>query len=185
MKRNRLIFVMIAVIAIGLFALPATFSYSGSMHTFKQIASGSATDVNAFCAKCHTGEISTQLAASDNGLYYSGKPKIHSTIGCQGCHQITSTVNGNGYAKGVESTEHAARLPSCLDCHISTGILSQIGDAGNEIRADTEAHKNFKDVPGGDNDIECIGCHTNATRTGMVTTGMSSAPITISGITIG
>ncbi len=185
MKRNRLIFVMIAVIAIGLFALPATFSYSGSMHTFKQIASGSPADVNAFCAKCHTGEISTQLAASDNGLYYSGKPKIHSTIGCQGCHQITTTVAGqaNGYAQGPATTEHAARLPSCLDCHISTGILSQIGDAGNEIRAGTEAHKNFKDA--GDNDIECIGCHTNATRTGMVTTSMTSAPITISGITIG
>lgn len=187
MKRNRLIFVMIAVIAVGLFALPATFSYSGSMHTFKQIASGSSDDVNAFCAKCHTGEISTQLAASDNGLYYSGKPKIHSTIGCQGCHQITSTVNGNGYAKGVESTEHAARLPSCLDCHMvntpTTSIMGPIGDAGNEIRAETEAHKNFKDA--GDNDIECIGCHTNATRTGMVTTSMSSAPITISGITIG
>ena len=38
MKRNKLIIVMISVIAIGLFALPSTFSYSGSMHTFKQIA---------------------------------------------------------------------------------------------------------------------------------------------------
>jgi len=59
----------------------------------------------------------------------------------------------------------------------------QIGDAGTEIRATTEAHKNFKDA--GDNDIECIGCHTDATRTGMVTTSMTSTPITISGITIG
>ena len=184
MKRNKLIFVMISVIAIGLFALPATFSYSGSMHTFKQIASGSPADVNTFCLKCHTGDISTQLAASDNALYYPGGQQIHSSIGCQGCHQITSDgVTAQGYAVNSASREHAARLPSCLDCHIATGTIMQIGDAGTEIRATTEAHKNFKDA--GDNDIECIGCHTDATRTGMVTTSMTSTPITISGITIG
>ncbi|PWB56913.1 MAG: hypothetical protein C3F06_00020 [Candidatus Methanoperedenaceae archaeon] len=186
MKRNKLIFVMISVIAIGLFALPATFSYSGSMHTFRQIDAGAATDptlVNAFCLKCHTGDISTQLNNSDVGLYQGGV-KIHSTIGCQGCHQITSDgVTAQGYAVAAASKEHAARLPTCLDCHIATGTIMKIGDAGTEIRATTEAHKNFKDA--GDNDIECIGCHTEATRTGMVTTSMSSAPITISGITIG
>lgn len=182
MKRNRLIIVMISIIAIGMFALPSTFSYSGAMHTFKQIDPTSATTINAFCLKCHTGDISTQLAASDNGLYNTGT-KIHSTIGCQGCHQITRTAGGNGYNLGAASTEHAARLPTCLDCHLATGTLMQIGDAGNEIRAASEAHKNFKSLS--DNDIECIGCHTNATRTGMVTTSMTSTPITISGITIG
>lgn len=184
MKRNKLIIVMISVIAIGLFALPSTFSYSGSMHTFKQIASGNEADVNAFCLKCHTGDISTQLAASDNGLYYPNTPKIHSTIGCQGCHQITSDgTTGQGYAVAAASEEHAARLPTCLDCHIATGNLMQVGDAGNEIRVGTEAHQNF--MSAGDNDIECIGCHTDATRTGMVTTSMTSTPVTISGITIG
>lgn len=175
---------MVAVIAIGLFALPSTFSYSGSMHTFKQIDPTSEATINTFCLKCHTGDISTQLAASDNGLYQGGV-KIHSSIGCQGCHQITRTAGANGYGVEAASTEHAARLPTCLDCHLATGILMQIGDAGTEIRVTSEAHQNFKDPANVDNDIECIGCHTDATRTGSVTTSMTSAPVTISGLTIG
>ncbi|CAG0994581.1 MAG: multiheme c-type cytochrome [Candidatus Methanoperedens sp.] len=182
MKRNKLIIVMISVIAIGLFALPSTFSYSGSMHTFKQVDPTSATTINAFCMKCHTGEISTQLAASDPGLYQGGGA-IHASVQCQGCHQITRVTGTQGYGVEADSTEHAARLPSCLDCHISTGTLMQIGNAGTEIRALTEAHQNFKSDT--DNDIECIGCHTEATRTGTVSTGMTSQPTTISGLTIG
>jgi len=182
MKRNKLIIIMISVIAIGLFALPSTFSYSGSMHTFKQIDPTSADTINAFCMKCHTGAISEQLAASDNGLYQGGGP-IHQSVQCQGCHQITRTVGEQGYGIEPTSTEHAARLPSCLDCHITGAPLMQIGDAGNEIRATTEAHKDFKSDT--DNDIECIGCHTEATRSGSVSTGMNSQPTTISGLTIG
>lgn len=174
---------MISVIAIGLFALPATFSYSGDMHTFKQILSGSTTDVNTFCLKCHSGNIATQLEASDPGLYQGGE-YIHKTIGCQGCHQITrTTAGGNGYDVAAASTEHAARLPSCLDCHISGSALMQIGDAGTEIRVATEAHKNFMDAV--DDDIECIGCHTDATRTGTVSASISSPAVTVSGLTIG
>jgi hypothetical protein len=182
MKRNKLIFVMISVIAIGLFALPATFSYTGNMHTFKQIASGSAADVNAFCLKCHSGNIANQLAASDNGLYQGGE-YIHKTIGCQGCHQITRTSGANGYAVDADSTEHAARLPSCLDCHITGSPLMQIGNAGGEIRVTTEAHQNFKSST--DDDIECIGCHTDTTRTGTVSASISSPAVTVSGLTIG
>src|SRR5659263_412519 len=50
-------------------------------------------------------------------------------------------------------------------------------------RAYTKAHKDFKSDT--DNDIECIGCHTEATRSGSVSTGMNSQPTTISGLTIG
>jgi nitrate/TMAO reductase-like tetraheme cytochrome c subunit len=183
MKKNKLIIVMISVIAIGLFALPSTFSYSGSMHTFKQIDPTSADTINAFCMKCHTGAIAEQLAASDNGLYQGGGP-IHKSVQCQGCHQITRTDGQpNGYNVEASSTEHAARLPSCLDCHLQTGTLMQIGNAGVEIRATTEAHKDFKSDT--DNDIECIGCHTEATKTGSVSTGMTSQPTTIAGLTIG
>lgn len=181
MKRNKLIIVMISVIAVGLFALPSTFSYSGSMHTFRQIDPTNADTINAFCMKCHTGAISTQLAASDPGLYQGGGP-IHASVQCQGCHQITSAT-GAGYNQGADSIEHAARLPSCLDCHLASGTLMQIGNAGVEIRAPTEAHKNFLSTS--DNDIECIGCHTDATRTGTVSSGMNSQPTTIAGLTIG
>lgn len=179
---------MLAVIAIGLFALPTTFSYTGAMHTFQQIDPTSEDTINDFCLKCHSGAIATQLAASNNGLYNGGTP-IHRSIGCQGCHQITSTVNGPGYNQGAASTEHAARLPTCLDCHNggvapsgSTSLMT-IGDAGHEIRAGTEAHRNF--MSASDNDIECIGCHTATTRTGTVSTSVSSPAVTVSGLTIG
>lgn len=183
MKRNKLIIVMISIIAIGMFALPSTFSYTGSMHTFKQILSADPADVDAFCLKCHTGDISAQLVASDPGLYQGGV-KIHSSIGCQGCHQITSDgINAQGYGINAASEEHAARLPSCLDCHITGSPIMTIGDAGGEIRVATEAHVNFRDAS--DDDIECIGCHTDATRTGTVSTSISSPAVTVSGLTIG
>ena len=183
MKKSQLIILMIAVVAIGLFALPSTFSYAGSMHTFKQIDPTSPTTIDAFCNKCHAGNVPTQLAASDPGLY-QGKVKIHSTIGCQGCHQITGGPNGSGYGKDAASTEHAARLPSCLDCHKVGGLeLILTGDAGTEIRATTEAHKNFLFTA--DDDLECIGCHTEVTRTGLVTTTFSSAARTYANLTIG
>ena len=111
MKRNKLIIVMISVIAIGLFALPSTFSYSGSMHTFKQINPDTPDTINTFCLKCHTGAISTQLAASDHGLYQGGTP-IHQSIGCQGCHQITRTTGANGY--GVEAGIHRTRCKTAI-----------------------------------------------------------------------
>jgi len=57
----------------------------------------------------------------------------------------------------------------------------QIGNAG--VKSEKQL-KRLRIQDTGDNDIECIGCHTDATRTGMVTTSMTSAPITISGITI-
>jgi Cytochrome c554 and c-prime len=191
MKRNQLVILMIAVVAIGLFALPSTFSYAGSMHTFKQIDPTSPATINLFCAKCHAGNVQEQLNASDRGLY-QGSGKIHASVGCEGCHQITRSGGPNGYnngafgygqTSGAESIEHAARLPTCLDCHIAGAELIQWGDAGTEIRAPTEAHKNFKFAT--DNDLECIGCHTEVTRTGMVTTSFQSAAQTFAGVTIG
>jgi hypothetical protein len=195
MKKNQLIILMIAVIAIGLFALPSTFSYAGQMHTFRQIDPTSPATINQFCEKCHTGDVQAQLDASDKGLY-QGNGIIHATIGCAGCHQITRDGGPNGYNNGQfgydpsltetgagVSIEHAARIPSCLDCHIAGAPLIQWGDAGNEIRADTEAHKNFKFAT--DNDLECIGCHTDVARTGSVSSTFQPAPLSYGGLTIG
>lgn len=189
MKRNKLIIVMISIIAIGLFALPATFSYSNDMHTFKQIDPTNATTINAFCLKCHDDTINAQLIASDTGLYTNLDGTIHSSIGCQGCHQITGGAGGPGYNKGQVTTEHAARLPSCLECHSGTsgviGVtkLMEIGDATHELMAPTEAHKNFNTTS--DNDIQCIGCHTLTPVTGTVSASISSPPVDISGLRIG
>lgn len=191
MKRNKLIIVMISIIAIGLFALPATFSYSNDMHTFKQVDPTNATTINNFCLKCHDDTIKTQLDASDTGLYTNLDGTIHSSIGCQGCHQITTTVvdQQNGYGKGMVTTEHAARLPSCLECHSGeTGIvgvtkLMAVGDAAHELMVSSEAHKNFNTTT--DNDIQCIGCHTLTPVTGTVSASISSPPVEISGLTIG
>src|SRR5659263_412518 len=127
MKRNKLIIIMISVIAIGLFALPSTFSYSGSMHTFKQIDPTSADTINAFCMKCHTGAISEQLAASDNALYQGGGP-IHQSVQCQGCHQITRTVGEQGY--GIEPTlKHirTSRVTLITILNVSGAIQKQQG----------------------------------------------------------
>lgn len=175
-QTTKILLLMIVVSVIGA-GLPATFSLGTGQHQFVQVDPTSPDTINAFCMKCHNDAIQSELMASGNGLY-NGGIRIHSTLGCQGCHQITSTVNSNGYGMGMGSIEHAARMPTCVDCHIDNAMLLPIGDAGNEIIASSEAHKGFND------DTACIACHTTVSITGSFSATYSQFQVR-SGLIIG
>jgi len=196
MKMKKLTILMIAVVAIGVFALPTTLSIGAGQHKFLQAGTtaGGQTDLVTFCAQCHSTDTlkTTEIDASDNNLYF-GNPdtsKIHSSLfapgagGCASCHAIDG-----GYAQepttGVRDpsnkVQHAAALPSCLKCH-TAGADLVIRDVLIELNAPTEAHKNFKTAA--DDDIQCIGCHTAVTKSGSVSYTYSPA-VTTNGLTIG
>lgn len=195
MKMKKLTILMIAVVAIGVFALPTTLSIGAGQHKFLQAGTiaGGQTDLVAFCNQCHSTDTlkSGEIDQSDTNLYY-GTPDtslIHSSLfavgagGCASCHAIDG-----GYAQQVggvndptNKVQHAASLPSCLKCHTAGPTLAT-KDVMLELNAPTEAHKNFNAAA--DNDIQCIGCHTAVTKSGSVSYSYSPA-VVVSGLTIG
>jgi cytochrome c553 len=195
MKMKKLTILMIAVIAIGIFALPTTLSIGAGQHKFLQAGTtaGGQTALVDFCNQCHSTDTikSGEIDQSDNNLYY-GTPdasKIHSSLfapdagGCASCHAIDG-----GYAQVVggvrdpaNKVQHAAALPSCLKCHTAGPDLAT-KDVMLELNAVTEVHKDFKTEA--DDDIQCIGCHTAVTKSGSVTYTYSPA-VKINGLTIG
>jgi len=195
MKMKKLTILMIAVVAIGVFALPTTLSIGAGQHKFLQAGTvaGGQTDLVAFCDQCHSTDTlkSGEIDLSDRNLYYgtSDTSRIHSSLfapgagGCASCHAIDG-----GYAQetlGVRDptnkVQHAASLPSCLKCHTAGPTLAT-KDVLLELNHATEAHNNFKTAL--DNDIQCIGCHTAVTISGVVTYTYSPA-VTTNGLTIG
>src|SRR3990170_8087456 len=179
MKMNKLTILMIAVVAIGVFALPSSLSVGAGQHKFTTVQSAGA--VNAFCSQCHGGAdaIASELALSNNSKVSLFGAKIHASQTCGSCHAITG-----GYATAIntgidyQSEEHAAALPSCLKCH-----ASKINTVGKELaNATAEAHFNFKSAT--DDDIQCIACHTAVTKTGSITYSYNAGQ-TVSGLKIG
>src|SRR3989304_8800689 len=140
MKMNKLTILMIAVVAIGVFALPSSLSVGAGQHKFTTVQSAGA--VNAFCSQCHGGAdaIATELSQSDNSKVSSFAAKIHVSQTCGSCHAITEGYANAGSGIDVQGDEHAAKLPSCLKCH-----ASKINTVGKELaNATAEAHFNFK-----------------------------------------
>jgi hypothetical protein len=172
MKVSKITTLMIAVVAIGIFALPATFSVNSGQHTFKQINPASPS---TFCNQCHGGtdSVSTELAASDTGVYNGGK--IHGTQNCGSCHQLTQGYGNSSFAvDGSGKTEHAAIIPSCLRCHGANPKV--FGNVGNELNGTKEAHKPLwtaslaANTPSAANtdDLACLGCHTGVPKSGTI-----------------
>src|SRR4030066_1628490 len=177
MKMKKLTIFMIAVVAIGIFALPTTLSVGAGQHKFLQAGTiaGGQTDLVAFCDQCHSTDTlkAGEIDQSDTNLYY-GTPDtslIHASLfapgagGCASCHAIDG-----GYAQEVggardppKKVQHAASLPSCLKCHTAGPNLAT-KDVMLELNAPTAAHKDFKTAA--DDDIQCIGCHTAVTKSG-------------------
>jgi len=169
MNKNKILILMIGTILIGI-GLPTTFSLSTGQHQFNQI---DPDNMDKFCAKCHgTDSISVELEASGNGIYNGGM-RIHNTLKCISCHALTQ-----GYGNG-NKVEHAARIPSCIECHddVSYGVL---GNVSSELESATEAHKDFST----DDSLACIGCHTGVSITGSISYTYSDG-IVRNGLTIG
>jgi len=114
MESKKIVLLAVAVVAIGIFALPGTVSLFSGQHSWYDLGGG-ANDVP--CEKCHQ-DIEDEMQSGDNGA--------HGNLSCM-CHRTIftnysyATVNREvfnppmGTVPGEEA--HAASTVECMHCH--------------------------------------------------------------------
>jgi len=180
---KKLAFVLIAIVGIGLYALPSTVALFAGQHSFENIdPSGNQID----CVKCH-GDVGVELVSNTNNA-------PHASFECEYCHRIEVGKASGDNNNEVGTTYHAASLVSCLECHggitpeghggtggfgVCTdchtsmspmenipaggfGLTNEIGDTGVY-----EAHNDFLKNEDGllrysnASNTACVACHTH------------------------
>lgn len=134
---NKIMLLAIAVISVGLFAMPTTLSLFSGQHTFY-----AGEDVK--CEKCHQ-DIYNEMTSTSSG---STAHRTTALQACEGCHKSTvagfsGNVPFNGtsnlsytYTLNITSNPnaHAAVTLECIACH--QGVPAEL--AGSQ-----EAHTSF------------------------------------------
>lgn len=176
MNANKIALVVIAIVAIGIFALPSTVSLFSGQHTWYNL-NDQGNQVP--CEKCHA-DINDEMISDDNGHTSLAGP------GCD-CHRVNSTQvqKPTGVASGDDSgstpgtTSHAAETIACMVCHEYGNDISGYPHAGGFTnktgspyaynitnRTGTKAAHNafiqdaIDDPLMEDSNEACIACHT-------------------------
>ncbi len=161
---NNKILLGIAIIAIGIFVLPQTYSLFAGQHNFYDTTQ---TGNQVPCLKCHA-DIQSELNQPGN------VNEAHNIVDCEGCHITSISENDNVHASGtIECIScHNSRYvyqhttsTQCTTCHGNYPIIIPEMDAAN-IKGNNESHKTFaigaeqSNLMRGMNEA-CIGCHTH------------------------
>lgn len=179
---NKVLLLSVAVVAVGLFALPSTLSMFAGQHSWYDPKS----DTGIPCTKCHSLE-DAELSGSGgpHDPDYDGLINTSMDYGngsgnpggsdfwdgdlvddrCYGCHQTTGSVNSTHDLYDTwdnqRNTVHAAVAVWCIDCHPWVE---------NELMHNEAAHTAFYDdlnetgsglVVLQDANLACLGCHTH------------------------
>lgn len=163
---SKILLLSVAVISVGLFAMPSTLSLFAGQHTFD---SGSQVS----CAKCHQdiyNELSGAVARYGTSTAHKGTTLLEA---CGGCHKTgnISQVPLGKYANGTKyyawynrtnlSGAHAAVTMECVGCH--SGVVAELT---NSSEAHMPYYYNATDanstIMTGANEA-CVGCHTHTT----------------------
>ncbi len=123
MKSSSLVLISIAVLVVGIFALPTTISLFSGQHTWYGISG----DNQLPCRKCHA-DVYDELQASafhrwnnsDNGFGRGSGPQ--SNFACYGCHRANASITyadiGTDFTDVTKGKEaHAASTVACMLCH--------------------------------------------------------------------
>lgn len=113
----------IAVVAIGVFALPSTVSLFSGQHVWYDIGGA---DNNIPCEKCHAEIFEEYMMTGAHGNLSggaaSGSPRLaDARVACGACHRVNTSGwtyasgDGNGSTPGKEA--HAAATIACMACH--------------------------------------------------------------------
>ncbi len=149
---RRIVMLILGVVALGIFVLPATISIFAGQHVWYNI-SGDANEIP--CNKCHT-DVYDEMSSLANGAH------TRMSTHCEFCHRtcFNNTYNrssgkyepsssityasgdGSGSSPGKEA--HAAATIECMDCH---GVYK---DGGNW---------NHWDYPEYNSGEKCHICH--------------------------
>lgn len=162
--------IALAVVSIGLFAMPSTLTLFAGQHTFYN-----GTSVK--CEKCHQDIYDEIVNNAGLGAPHQSITKGTGKALCKGCHTIgnVSNVPFNATDKGwynltnFSGKAHAAVTLECIACH--KGV-------DEEITGEDAAHKAYyygalynKSTDTGNQtaiklkgaNTACVGCHTHTT----------------------
>jgi hypothetical protein len=125
MNSQKIVLMAVAVIAIGIFALPSTVSLFSGQHSWYDLSEsvdGVSGVNNVPCEKCHA-DIADEMISGDNG--------VHGDLTCAMCHRTPFTnytyarghysIGSTGYDTTPGKEAHAASVVECMDCHGGTG----------------------------------------------------------------
>ncbi|MCW7077409.1 MAG: hypothetical protein OCU18_09080, partial [Candidatus Syntrophoarchaeum sp.] len=156
MRSKPIMLLMIATLAIGIFALPSTVALFSGQHSWYDLNENRGIN-DVPCEKCH-GEIKSEMIHGDNGA--------HRDLTCAMCHRA-EVFAGYIFARGNYTTNpapeywsgtipgeeaHAASTIECMDCH------GGVEDSG------THSHPRES---GGDVELQlsgCTPCHTGGSQ---------------------
>ena len=149
----KLVLLLLAVIAIGMYAIPYTLAMYTGEPQLTSVARGGEVD----CESCHGS--SAKIYADLN----ESSP-AHSEFTCRGCHGFT-----NYTANSDNQLRHAATAGvSCVDCHAKSFFFSSTVSV-KKLNATSAAYKHRSGAvgsfTGNDTDLDgpCIKCHTEVT----------------------
>lgn len=138
---SKILLLSVAVIAVGLFAMPSTLSLFSGQHTFYD-------GQNVSCAKCHQ-DIADEIKSTAN--------EVHTSMDtCDGCHRTETSWYSNtssgadiknstwriSNVANVSIKAHAAVTVECLACHGKYNSSKKWGVA-EQIQSASEAHRDF------------------------------------------
>ena len=155
MERNRTALLTMAIVVIGIFALPSTMSLFAGQHVWYDLSAG-INDVP--CEKCHA-DVVEEMQSDANGA--------HRNLTCAMCHRTpfnntynsltdhyepeiaTTYASGEGGGSTPGKEAHAGATIECMDCH---GI-NEVKEAG---------YPDHEDYPEYSADLQtCKKCHWN------------------------
>ncbi len=133
---SRMLLLLVAVISIGIFALPTTVSRFTGQHTFKN-ASEVASDSG--CRKCHE-DIYEEMHSATNQVHWNvpGPKGSNDVFQCTECHTVDFDISVYYQTNSKESVDgHAATTIACLSCHSELAGLGAGGFTCNSCHVGT------------------------------------------------
>ncbi len=111
---TRIVILLIAVIVVGLFAMPTTLSLFSGQHTFKNATEAASDDS---CRKCHE-DVYEEYHSSANGVHWKRTALTpDAQFECRECHDVTNISAKYISNTNIRADAHAATTVSCLACH--------------------------------------------------------------------
>lgn len=151
---GKIALIAIAVVAIGIFALPCTISVLGGVHTWYDLDARNGKYIP--CIKCHADVYEEyEIMARRHAPHWTLEKSNDPNTACYACHRVKKIQ----YAEGGSTVKigkqaHAASTIACLECHDFKN-----NDVHEKHRAYVQAAKEYGLMESSNE--ACIACHTD------------------------
>jgi len=143
-----------AIVAIGIFALPSTISVFGGLHTWYDLGVRSGKYMP--CIKCHADVYEEYAVMARTHAPHWTLKGYDPNKACYACHRARQIqyAEGGGFGATPGEQAHAASTIACLECHEFKN-----NDVHNKHRTYVQAAANYNLMESSNE--ACIACHTD------------------------